>query len=232
MIVYGQVYGMAGTDRYRRDLSLVLLWGTVVALSFGILAAIGTTLSSVTLAAAGAWFGGWFDGLIQRISEINMAIPVLPISIMIFFMYSKSFWVILGVTVGLSIFGVSIKTYRALFLQIKVLSYIEGARAYGASGWRIIFQYMIPRVRSILIPQLIILVPSYIFFEATLSFLGVSDPLLPTLGKLLVTTIQGSLYGQPIYLSVEPIVMLVVIALGFALLGFALERIFNEKLGI
>jgi len=232
LVIAGKVYGLAGTDRQRRDLLLVLLWGTVAALSFGILAAIGTTLASVTLAAAGAWFGGWVDGLIQRISEINMVLPILPTSILIFYLYSKSFWVILGVTVGLSIFGNSVKNYRAMFLQIKQSAYIEAASAYGASGWRIIMQYLIPRVRSVLIPQLVILVPSYIFFESTLSFLGVSDPFLPTLGKMLVTTLQAGLAGRPIFLLLEPVGMLVLIAFGFALLGFALERLFNEKLGI
>jgi peptide/nickel transport system permease protein len=232
MVVYGQVFGLAGTDSHRKDLLLVLLWGIVAALSFGILAAIFTTFSSVTLAAAGAWFGGWVDGVIQRISEINMVLPVLPISILIFYLYSKSFWVILGVTVGLSIFGNSVKNYRAMFLQIKQLSYIEAASTYGASGWRIIFKYMIPRVRSVLIPQLIILVPGYIFFESTLSFLGVSDPFLPTLGKLLVATLQEGISGRPIYLLLEPVGLLVLIALAFALPGFALERMYNEKLGV
>jgi peptide/nickel transport system permease protein len=232
LVVYGQVYGLAGTDRLRRDLTLVLLWGTVAALSFGILAAIATTIASVTLAAAGAWFGGWVDGLIQRISEINMVLPVLPTSILIFFLYSKSFWVILGVTVGLSIFGNSTKIYRSMLLQVKQAPYIEAASTYGASAWRIIFQYMIPRIRSVLIPQLVILVPSYIFFESTLSFLGVSDPFLPTLGKLLVTTIQAGIFDRPVYLTLEPFGMLAMIGLGFALLGFALERLFNRNLGI
>ncbi|HVP22240.1 MAG TPA: ABC transporter permease subunit [Anaerolineaceae bacterium] len=232
LIVQGKVYGLAGTDGQRRDLSLALLWGTVAALSFGILAAIVTTISSVTLAAAGAWFGGWIDGLIQRISEINMVLPILPTCILVFFLYSKSFWVILGVTVGLSIFGNSIKNYRAIFLQIKQLPYVEAASAYGASSWRIIFQYLVPRVRSVLIPQLVILVPSYIFFESTLSFLGVSDPFLPTLGKLLVSTLQGSLAGRPFFQLLEPVGMLTLIALSFALPGFALERLYNEKLGV
>ena len=232
MVVYGKVYGLAGTDSHRKDLMLVLLWGTAAALSFGILAALGTTFTSVTLAAAGVWFGGWVDEIIHRISEINMVLPILPISILIFYLYSKSFWVLLGVTVGLSIFGNSIKNYRAMFMQIKTQPYIECARSYGTSGWRIIFRYMIPRVQNVLIPQLIVLVPSYIFFEATLSFLGVSDPFLPTLGKQLVAALQAGMTGQPAYLLLEPVAMLFLIAVGFPLFGFALERLFNKKLGI
>jgi peptide/nickel transport system permease protein len=232
MVVYGQVYGLTGTDSYRRDLSLVLAWGLVVALSFGIIAAIGTTISSVLLAAACAWFGGWVDALFQRITEIMMVLPILPISILIFYLYSKSIWVILGVTIGLGIFGNSVKNYRAMFLQVMESPYISAALAYGASSWRIIFQYMIPRIRHVLIPQLIILVPGYVFFESTLAFLGVSDPNAPTLGKLLATTMQFGIFNKPAYLTVEPFALLLLITLGFAFLGFGLEEYFNQKLGI
>jgi peptide/nickel transport system permease protein len=232
MVVFGQVYGFAGTDISRRDLSLILLWGLAVALSFGILAAVGTTISSVSLAAAGVWFGGWVDGLIQRISEINMVLPMLPISIMIFYLYSKSFWVILGVTVGLSIFGNSIKNYRAMFMQIVELPYIEAASTYGAPDWRIIFHYMIPRIRNVFIPQLVILVPSYIFFETTLTFLGVSDPSLPTLGKLLYSIMKTGIFTTPIYISIEAVVVLLLISIGFVFLGYGLERSYNDITGI
>ncbi len=118
-----------------------------------------------------------------------------------------------------------------MFLQIVDAPYIEAARLYGAPNWRIIWNYLIPRVWIILIPQLIILIPSYIFFEATLAFLGVSDPFLPTLGKLLVTTVDAGIFNRPLYLTLEPAVMLVLLSIGFALLGFGLERIMNEKMG-
>ena len=231
LVVYGHVYGLAGTDLKRRDLSMVLLWGTAVALAFGLLAAGGTILSSAVLAAAGAWFGGWVDGLIQRISEINMVLPLLPTSILIFYLYSKSIFVILGVTILLSIFGNSIKTYRAIFLQVVELPYIEAARSYGAPGMRIIFTYLIPRIRTVMLPQLAILVPGYIFYEATLAFLGVSDPQLPTLGKMLFETMKSGLFVQPIYLLLEPVAALLFIGLGFAMFGVSLERLFSERMG-
>lgn len=167
--------------------------------------------------------------MIQRISEINMVLPMLPTCIMIFFLYSKSFWVVLGVTVGLSIFGNSIKHYRAMFLQAVDLPYIEAAAAYGTPGWRIIFDYMIPRIRNVFIPQLVILVPSYIFFETTLTFLGVSDPFLPTLGKLLYMIMKTGIFNLPAYIWIEAAAMLVLISIGFALFGFGLERSYGDK---
>lgn len=232
LIVYGQVYGLAGTDGFKRDLTVNLLWGLAVALSFGILAAVGTTLTSVALAAIGAWFGGWVDSLIQRITEINMVMPMLPIAIMIFYLYSKSFWVILGVTVGLSIFGNQIKNYRAMFLQVMELPYIEAAVAYGAPSWRIIFKYMIPRIRNVIIPQLMILVPSYVFFEATLTFLGVSDPSLPTLGKLLFYIFTNGGIQMPAYMILETVFVFLLISVGFVFIGYGLEQSYNDKVGM
>ena len=61
MILYGKVYGLAGTDHMRRDLMVALQWGAPIALAFGFLGAIATTLASMMLAAIGVWFGGRVD---------------------------------------------------------------------------------------------------------------------------------------------------------------------------
>jgi ABC-type dipeptide/oligopeptide/nickel transport system permease subunit len=82
-------------DHLRRDMMIALLWGTPIALSFGLLAAIGTSLSQLIIAGVSTWFGGWVDQLIQRITEINLVLPFLPILIMIGTFYSRSIFVIL-----------------------------------------------------------------------------------------------------------------------------------------
>ncbi len=153
-VLYGKVYGMAGTDHLRRDLKVALLWGTPVALAFGLVAALGTTMMTMAIAAIATWFGGWVDCLIQRITAVNMVLPFLPILMMIGLFYSKSIVVILGAVILLSIFGGAIMTYRSIFLQVKEAPYIEAARAYGAGNWRIIFSYLTPRIIPMLIPQL------------------------------------------------------------------------------
>lgn len=230
-VLYGQVHGLAGTDHRRRDLMIALMWGTPVALSFGLLAAVGTTVTTMILAAIGVWFGRWTDALIQRITEVNLILPVLPILIMVGTFYSRSLWLMLGVVVLLSIFGTAIKTYRAIFLQVKESPYIEAARAYGASSWRIIFQYMIPRVVPILVPQLVVLVPSFVFLEATLAVLGLGDPVLPTWGKIIDDArVNGALHNRQYYWVLEPAVLLMLAGLSFAMVGFALDRIFNPRL--
>jgi peptide/nickel transport system permease protein len=230
-IFQGQVYGLAGTDQYRRDLMVALLWGTPVALAFGLLASIGTLVATMIIAAIGTWYGGWIDALIQRITEINLVLPYLAILIMVGTFYSHSIWVILGVTVLLSIFTGSIKSYRAIFVQVKESMYIEAARAYGASNGRIIFQYLIPRMIPLLIPGLVSSVPAFVFLESTLAILGLGDPVLPTWGKIIDDAFtNGALYKGYYYWILEPAVLLMITGLSFAMLGFALDRIFNPRL--
>lgn len=231
LVVHGQLYGLFGTDHMRRDLMVPMLWGAPIALAFGFLAAIGTSVLTMIIAAVGAWYGGWVDELIQRITEVNLVLPFLAILIMVGTFYSKSIWTILAVTIALSIFTGGIKTYRAIFMQIKESTYIEAAKAYGASNSRIVFQYMIPRIIPLLLPTLVSAIPAYVFLEASLAVLGLGDPVLPTWGKVINEAwANGALYKGQYYWILQPAVLLIFTGLGFAMLGFALDRIFNPRL--
>ncbi len=230
-VLYGQVHGWAGTDHQRRDLSVALLWGMPVALAFGLLAAFGTTIITMIIAAVGSWFGGWLDELIQRLTEISLVLPFLPILIMVGTFYSRSIWVILSVTILLNIFSGQIKAYRAIFLQVRESPYIEAARSYGASQWRIIFRYLIPRIIPILIPQLVTVIPAFVFLEASLAVLGLGDPVLPTWGKVIDDArANGALFQGQYYWVLEPSVLMMLTGLAFAMLGYSLDRIFNPRL--
>jgi peptide/nickel transport system permease protein len=231
LIIYGQLAGWAGTDHMRRDLRIPLLWGTPIALMFGLLAALGTSLSQMVIAGTSVWFGGWVDTILQRITEVNLVLPFLPILIMIGVFYSRSIFVILTAVILLSVFGQGIKTFRAVFMQIKESAYIEAARSYGASNFRIIFLYMIPRVIPMLIPQLIVLIPSYVFLEASLAILGLGDPTLPTWGKMIQDSqSQGALFQGWYYWVLEPSALLMMTGLAFSMVGYSLDRVFNPRL--
>jgi peptide/nickel transport system permease protein len=230
-VFHGQVAGMAGTDMERRDLMIPLLWGAPIALAFGLIASLGTSVLTMIIAAIGAWYGGWVDELIQRITEVNLVLPFLSILIMVGTFYSRSIWLILGVTIALSIFTGAIKGYRAIFIQVKESTYVEAARAYGASNTRIIFLYLIPRMIPLLLPGLVSSVPAFVFLEASLAVLGLGVPVLPTWGKIINDAEgNGALYKGLYYWIMEPAALLMVTGLGFAMLGFALDRVFNPRL--
>jgi peptide/nickel transport system permease protein len=233
LIVYGRVHGLAGTDHRRRDLLIGILWGAPIALAFGILAAFGSTILTFIIAAIGVWYGRWLDAAIQRLTEINLILPPLVILIMVGTFYSRSIWVMLGVVILLGIFSAGIKTYRAIFIQVKESPYIEAAKAYGAGNLRIVFRYMLPRMIPTLIPSFVILVPALIFLEASLAVLGLGDPILPTWGKLInEARANGALYQGYYYWILQPSALLLLTGLGFAMVGFALDRIFNPRLRV
>lgn len=233
LIVYGRVYGIAGTDGYRRDLWVGIIWGTPVALAFGLAAALLVTLSQMLVGAISAWFGGIVDFAIQRLTEIFMNIPFYPLLIMISFVYKLDLWTLLLVIVGLSIFGSGVKTTRSLFLALKGSPYIEAAKAYGATSFRIITLYMIPRILPTLVPNLITSVPYYVFLEASLAVIGISGTLrsVVTWGRILNDAFStGALYLGLYHWVLIPSLFLFLTSLGFALIGLSLERALNPRL--
>jgi peptide/nickel transport system permease protein len=230
VIVMGKVFGWAGTDFRRRDLSIALLWGTPIALALGFFGALCTTFVSIGIAAVGAWFGGWVDNLVQAATEINIMLPIFPVSVMVYYMYGKNVWLTIGAIILFSILGNSTKNYRAAFLQIKDAQYVEAARTYGASDWRVIFRYLAPRIVPVMVPQLVAMVPGYVFLEATLSIMGVSDPYIPTWGNIIYDALVNGAFRGYYYWILEPIFLLMFTGLAFALVGFAMDRVFNPRL--
>lgn len=231
LVVFGRVHGWAGTDHLGRDLLLALMWGAPVGLAFGILAAVGAQMSTFVLAGIATWFGGRTERIMQWITQVNIILPVLPILIMIAHLYQPRLWTILGLVIALNIFSGAMLTYRAMFLQLKEAPYIEAAQAYGAGNFRIIFRYLLPRIAPTLLPQFVMVIPSFVFLEAALAVLGLGDPYLPTWGKVLNDAYtSGALYHRHYYWIVQPAVLLMGIGFAFSLVGFALDRIFNPRL--
>jgi peptide/nickel transport system permease protein len=229
-VLLGQVYGWAGTDHLRRELTIGLLWGLPVALLIGLLGALTTSLLAMLIAAGGAWVGGWLDGLLQRITETNMILPILAVGVLLSTYYHISIWFVLIIAILLNTFGNTTRSYRAAFLQVKESPYIEAARAYGASDLRIIMKYLIPRIFPVMIPQVVTLIPGFVFLEATLAIFGVSAPYAPTWGRIIFDALsQGALHGY-YYWVLEPICLLLITSLAFAMLGFTLDRILNPRL--
>jgi hypothetical protein len=128
-VSHGQVYGLAGTDQSRRDLMVPCCGAHRWPWPSACWPPSAPLVLTMVIAAIGTWYGGWVDELIQRITEINLVLPFLSILIMVGTFYSRSIWVILGVTILLSIFTGAIKGYRSIFLQVKESDvYRSGAR--------------------------------------------------------------------------------------------------------
>lgn len=232
IVIVGNVYGLLGTDRIGRDLFMGIAWGTPYALAFGLLASVISTILAMLLAAVSAWYKSYIDVFTSRLNEIFIILPFLPTIIMIMILYGFTIWTLLGVVIAFSVLGsTGIKSQRALFLQIRELPYIEAAKAYGASNARIIFRYMIPKVLPVIIPNIVTAVPSFVFLEASLAILGVSDPSAITWGKILDEAYRSAaLIGRAYHWIFAPSFALFLLSASFALIGFTLDRVLNPRL--
>lgn len=231
LVVYGQVHGWAGTDHRRRDLGLALRWGTVVALGFGLIAALVSSIGTLTIAATGVWLGGVVDAAIQRLTEVAMIMPVIPVLMLIGTLYTSSLWGLLPIVILFGWFSSELKSHRAMLLPMRDAPYIQSAVCYGASHARIVLRYLVPRTLPILIPSLITSIPAFVFLEASLSYLGLGDPSMPTWGKVLADAqSQSALFNDQAYWVIEPVALLMLSGIGFALIGHSLDRVLNPRL--
>jgi len=230
-IIYGKVYGLAGTDNERRDILLGILWGTPISLAFGIVGSVVTTVIQAFLGAVSAWYGGKVDEVLQRATDIMLVIPILPLIILIDFVYRLTLWRLLEVLVVFSILGMVTKITRSMVLQVKSEQYIEAAISYGASKKRILALYITPRITPYTFANIVLSIPSFVFLEAALSILGLGDPLLPTLGKLLDNAYEGgALYHGYWWWVLLPAGVIMLIAIAFVLMYYPLDKILNPRL--
>ena len=230
-VVFGTIFGIAGTDSSRRDLFVGLLWGAPIALAFGGVAAIVIVVLQTILGALATWYGGWWDEIIQRVADVLLVLPLLPILLLIAIVYSPSIWFILLVLVGFGVVGSTSKVARSIVLQVKEEAYIESAISYGASRGRILFKHILPRLLPYTFALIALSVPSFIFLEASLSFLGLGDPLLPTWGSILGEAYTGNAVFRGFWWWIAfPVGGIVFATVAFALLGYSFDKVLNPRL--
>ncbi len=230
-IIYGKVYGLAGTDYKRRDLFIGLVWGAPVALAFGLSAAIVTSIVQCLLGALSAWYGGFIDEAVQRVTEVYMILPFLPFLITISIVYKVNLLMLIFIILALSVFGGVTKTARSVTFQVANEQYIEAAISYGARKSRILFLYIMPRLLPYIVANIVLSVPAYVFLEAALSVLGLGDPMVPTWGKIISDAYAGgaAIHGYWWWILL-PAFLIIVTASAFALIGYALDKVVNPRL--
>ena len=120
---------------------------------------------------------------------------------------------------------------RSMVLQIRSGQSIESAKSLGASEWRIMFRHVFPQLAPFIFAQLIFFTPAAILAEASLSFLGLGDPSIPTWGQILENGFRtGGVYVDFWWLILPPGILIVITAMIFVLIALALEPIVNPKI--
>ncbi len=229
-VVGGTLFGVMGTDSLGRDLFEGLLFGLPVALLIGLLVSTLSTGIGASLGLISGYRGGKTDTLIQRAADVVTNIPVLPLLIFLVLIIGSKLWVILLVLVAFSWPGLTI-VVRSMVLQIRDGAEVEAAKALGASSTRIIYRHVFPHLAPFILAQLIFFAPSAILAEASLSFLGLGDPSIPTWGQILEDGFRtGAVFLGYWWWVVPPGLAIVVTALAFMLLALGTEPAVSPRL--
>ena len=226
----GNVFGWMGTDSLGRDLWEGLLYGFPVALLIATLASIMSTLIGAALGIFSEYAGGATDSIIQRLCDIITNVPLLPLLIFLVFVLGSHLYLIILVLVAFSWPGLTILV-RSMVLQIRSGQLVEAAKALGASRTRIMVRHVFPQVAPYIVAQMIFFAPGAILAEASLSFIGLGDPSIPTWGQMLQQGFQtGALYVGYWWWVIPPGVLIVFTAIAFMLLALAMEPIVDPRL--
>ena len=238
-------------DTVRKDILVRVMYGARVSMSVGVFAALLVLIIGALYGAISGYCGGKVDAVMQRIVELIYAVPEMLVVLLIATALKpilteyinspgggplKSFANVLGpnlismfIAFGLLYWVTMSRIIRGQVLQLKQQEYVTAARALGASGGRIIRRHLLPNCIGQIVVTTCLQIPSAIFLESFLSYLGVgvSAP-LPSLGSMATDALSG-MYTYT-YRLIVPSVVLSVMILAFNLFGDGLRDALDPKL--
>jgi len=229
-IFKGRYYGFMGTDTRGRDVAGGWAWGARYGIILGVTVATLTVVISLVYGMTSAYHGGWVDELMQRINETIMGIPTFPLLVVIAYMWTRSYYVIILV-LGLLFWRGIAKNIRARGLQIRQNTYVEASESLGASGRRIITKHMVPQMLPYALAEGALMVPGAIIAAAGLNVLGLGDPTIVTWGRMLSEAHSaGAALSGMWWWVILPGLGITLVGFAFISAGMAVERIINPKM--
>jgi len=242
-ILYGNSFGLLGTDNGSpfppRDIFSTLVWGTRVSLIVGVLSALFSTLIGLFVGLIAGYVGGIADESLMRLADLLLVLPTLPLFIVLIAVMKTTYGLVSmwNIIILLTFFGwMSFsRSVRSMVLSIRERPFVEAAKAAGGGKFYIITKHMIPNVFPLVYVTLATAVPGAIITEASLSWLGLGDPSIPSWGKVLYDfNVSGIAVTKGLidywFWIFPPCISIALLATAFILLGFALDEILNPRL--
>ncbi|MCJ7464530.1 MAG: ABC transporter permease subunit [Thermoplasmata archaeon] len=220
-----------GTDNYGIDILDELFYGARTSMLVGVVSAIIASFLGAAVGLYSGYVGGWKDEIVMRANDVVLSIPWLVLMIIVAAMLGEITLTGIILIIGLTGWSYTARLVRAQVLSIKERQYIERARSIGASDLNIIGRHIFPNTFPMIFANTILTVAVSILSEATLSFLHLRPVGEVTWGTMLSFASDNSAFENGLHWWIlAPGLCIVVVVLGFTLLGYALDDILNPKL--
>lgn len=220
-----------GTDQFGRSVLALLVYGARVSLTVGLLAAFLCVAIGTVIGIVAGHFRGWYATVLMRITDWFLVMPTLVLAIALATVMDRSMWTVI-IAIGVTTWPTTARLVRAQTLAVESRPYIERSRALGGGHGHIMTRHVLPNVMPLVLAQTTMIISSAILTEATLAFLGLSDPTITSWGGMLQDAREaGAVSAGDWWYLAPPGIAIAVVALAFTLCGRAIESVLNPKLG-
>jgi len=221
-----------GTDDLGRSVLALTIWGSRISIIVGLAATLITVVIGTSFGLVAGYYGGWRESGLMRITDWFLVIPFLPLAIVRSVILEPSLTTVIMV-IGITSWASTARVVRAQVLSLKTRTYVERARALGASHWHLMSRHILPNVGPLIFANTVLIVAVAILSETTLSFLNLGPD--PTTNISWGTILEfafggGAAFSNNWWWIVPPGVAVVLVVLAFTMIGYALDEILNPKL--
>lgn len=222
---------LLGTNDVGQDILSELIVGTRISMTVGVLSAIIAVLVGGGVGLVAGLFRGWSDSVLMRLVDITLALPFLPLLIVLSVFLGRSL-ITTTLVIAAVIWAQPARVIRSQTLSIRERAHVEVARAMGAGPLQLLSQHIAPGVSPLLIAQFVRAANVAILLQASLAFLSLGDPTNKSWGTMLYyANSRGAFLTDAWLWWVVPTglaISLVVVA--FAFVGYALEEWADPRL--
>lgn len=223
---------LLGTNGVGQDLSSQLVSGARVSLTVAALAGGGTVVIGALVGMVAGWLGGTIDAVAMRVVDFVLAVPRLPLLIVLGAYAGPSIWVI-SAAIALTFWPSSARVVRSQVLSLRRRSHVKAAMGFGAETAYVLRRHLFPEVGLILVAGLVSSAGRAVMLEAGLAFLGLGDPSRASWGQIMRDSLEfsGVFYTTAwMWWLGPPLVAITVLLLGITFLGVGVEQRINPRL--